>query len=77
MKVWEYIAVMSKGRIPTNKISVKNFLVENNKIPCSVENELFDRDLSNSTIYKTCNNFKKCKDCLEKYLEMEIKVDEM
>lgn len=77
MKVWEYIAVMSKERISKDKKLVKNFLVENNKTPCSVENELFDRDLSNSTIYKTCNNFKKCKECLEKYLEMEAKVDEM
>lgn len=73
MKIWEYIALMSKGRIQKNKDLVKKFLVENNKTSCDVENELLGIDLVNSDIYIDCVNFKSCNDCLDKYLEMEIK----
>ena len=73
MKNWEYIALMSRGRIQKNKDLVKKFLVENNKTSCNVENELLGIDLVNSDIYIDCVNFKSCNECLNKYLEMEIK----
>ena len=77
MKIWKYIASKSKGRILSDRDIVKNWLVGNNKTSCNVENELLGIDLVDSDIYIECSNFKSCNECLEKYLDMEIKENEM
>ena len=58
MKVFQYVALMSKGRIESDKDQVFKYLVENLKSSCDVITDLIQIDLCKSDFYiKNCTKF--------------------
>nr|DAV02524.1 MAG TPA: hypothetical protein [Caudoviricetes sp.] len=78
VKVFQYVALMSKGRIESDKDQVFKYLVENLKSSCDVITDLIQIDLCKSNFYiKNCTKFKSCKDCLNYFLDWEVDYEEV
>lgn len=78
MKVFQYVALMSKGRIESNKEEVFKYLSENSKQSCDIITDLMGVDLCNSKYHvENCNKFKKCEDCLRCFLDEEVDYEEV
>lgn len=73
MKVWQYIALMSKGRIENDQNKVYKYLLENFKNTCDIITDLMKKDLcKNNFFVENCEEFKDCRYCLSCYLNEEV-----
>ena len=78
MKVCDYIAFISKGRVENNQDKVYKYLLEDSKNTCDIITDLMKKDLCKSNFFiENCEEFKDCTYCLSCYLNEEVKDEDL
>ena len=73
LKIWQYIAFMSKGRVENDRDKVFKYLLSNLKHTCDVITDLMQEDLCKNSFYiENCEKYKDCICCLNFFLDEEV-----